>query len=383
MTQFELTASGRVAGFAAIYNTPDQSGDVILPGAFAKSLARTGAGGVRMLFAHDAKEVVGVWHRFVETPKGLYAEGQLVAGVQRSAELAALLEAKAIDGLSIGFKTKKARTVPKAGLRELIELELWEVSIVTFPMHSGARVSKSQPIMPPRLYEERDDDAHMRQHVLRLSTALRSATHESGLRVLALKARELDGMKYDPNQPREPAGTEIGGRWAGGGVESTKPHQSDDVTGSAPDKNRNLGASLKTLREEADRLKREQIVDGEPNLFGEALCAQYVRTALNEGGWDVKPSGPAKNFGNEMLRVGFKPISIWDGSGILPDTGYLAGYLPIQGDVVIMQPYRGGNPAGHMAMFDGQNWISDFVQRDIWANRRYQTYKPNFIIYRY
>lgn len=133
---------GLITGYASVFGVPDLGRDVVLPGAFAGTLARRGAAGVRMLFQHDPAEPVGRWLSLREDARGLYAEGQLNLDVQRGREIAALMCEGALDGLSIGFRTLSAR--PGAdGSRRLQGIDLWEISIVTFPLQPGARASPS------------------------------------------------------------------------------------------------------------------------------------------------------------------------------------------------------------------------------------------------
>ncbi|THD84362.1 HK97 family phage prohead protease [Aliigemmobacter aestuarii] len=131
-----------IAGYASLFGTRDQGGDVVLPGAYAASLAALEKGGrrVKMLWQHDPREPIGIWDEVREDAKGLWVSGRLLPGVARAREAAALLEAGAIDGLSIGYRTKRAER-DAAGQRRLAEVELWEVSLVTFPMLSDARVA--------------------------------------------------------------------------------------------------------------------------------------------------------------------------------------------------------------------------------------------------
>jgi hypothetical protein len=136
----------RIGGYASLFGTADLSRDVVEPGAFAAALARRGAGGIRMLFQHDPARPVGVWTSLREDARGLAAQGRLTAGA--TGELAALIADGAIDGLSIGFRTVKARTDPRTRLRHILEADLWEISIVTFPMLPGARLSPLPRIGP-------------------------------------------------------------------------------------------------------------------------------------------------------------------------------------------------------------------------------------------
>ena len=93
-----------------------------------------------MLFQHDPAEPVGVWCELVEDFRGLRARGKLIPDVKRARELLALIEANAIDGLSIGYRTQRAKIDPKTRVRKLYQVDLWEISIVTFPLLHGARL---------------------------------------------------------------------------------------------------------------------------------------------------------------------------------------------------------------------------------------------------
>ena len=95
-----------------------------------------------MLFQHDPAEPLGAWLSLVEDEKGLRVLGRLATGSARVRDIAALLADGAIDGLSIGFRTLKAARDRKSGLRQLIHLDLWEISLVTFPMMGNARITE-------------------------------------------------------------------------------------------------------------------------------------------------------------------------------------------------------------------------------------------------
>lgn len=130
-----------VEGYACLFNVTDLGRDMVLPGAFAGSLMRLGTGGVRMLYQHDPAEPIGVWTHMAEDARGLYVRGRLSPRVARARECAALVEEGALDGLSIGFKAVEAHTDPRSRVRRLSRIDLWEVSIVTFPMQPGARIA--------------------------------------------------------------------------------------------------------------------------------------------------------------------------------------------------------------------------------------------------
>ena len=131
----------RIEGYASYFGEVDRSGDIVAKGAYGASLAALDAkaGQVKMLWQHDPAQPIGVWDEVREDARGLFVKGRILADVAKGREAAALIAAGAIDGLSIGYRTVKA-TKDDKGRRLLTELELWEVSLVTFPMLPSARV---------------------------------------------------------------------------------------------------------------------------------------------------------------------------------------------------------------------------------------------------
>ena len=132
----------RIEGYASLFGACDQGNDVVAQGAYEASLKRlTGEGrAVKMLWQHDPAQPIGVWDEVREDARGLFVRGRLLESVARGREAAALVAAGAIDGLSIGYRTLRSTKNDK-GQRLLTELELWEVSLVTFPMLPSARVA--------------------------------------------------------------------------------------------------------------------------------------------------------------------------------------------------------------------------------------------------
>lgn len=133
----ELSEGGKIAGYASVFGNIDQGGDRVLKGAYVKSL-QSGRP-IRMLWQHDTREVIGGWTDAKEDDRGLWVEGQFNMEVQRGREAHALMKARQIEGLSIGYR------IPEGGARkaqdgafELVELDLREVSIVTMPMNELA-----------------------------------------------------------------------------------------------------------------------------------------------------------------------------------------------------------------------------------------------------
>jgi HK97 family phage prohead protease len=136
-----------ISGYASLFGSPDQGGDVVQPGAYAASLRQLKQAGrsVKMLWQHDPAQPIGVWEEVREDARGLWVKGRILSSISRGREAAALIAAGAIDGLSIGYRTRKAQKTA-AGQRLLSELELWEVSLVTFPMLPTARVAAKQEL---------------------------------------------------------------------------------------------------------------------------------------------------------------------------------------------------------------------------------------------
>ncbi|HWJ72924.1 MAG TPA: HK97 family phage prohead protease [Kaistia sp.] len=131
--------AGAISGIAWKYDQPDRIGDVIEAGAFAKAALP-----LPMLFGHDMNDPVGIWDSAEDKGTGWQVKGRLlVDDVARAREVRALVQSGAVRGLSIGFVTKQATARPGGG-RTIKSLELFEVSLVTVPMHPGARVTSAK-----------------------------------------------------------------------------------------------------------------------------------------------------------------------------------------------------------------------------------------------
>ena len=141
ISRLALFPDGAIEGYASLFGEVDQARDMVMPGAFAQTLKARGLRKIPMLFQHDPSEPVGVWLDLAEDWRGLKARGRLIPDVMRARELLSLLKAGAVDGLSIGYRTVRGQIDPKSRVRRLYQVDLWEISIVTFPLLSGARVS--------------------------------------------------------------------------------------------------------------------------------------------------------------------------------------------------------------------------------------------------
>jgi HK97 family phage prohead protease len=158
-----IAPDGTVEGYASLFGEIDQARDMVMPGAFERSLSLRGVRRVPMLFQHDPAEPVGVWLELREDARGLYARGRLIPEVARGRELLALLRAGTADGLSIGFRTVKGRRDPKTRIRKLDVIDLWEISIVTFPLLAEARVRAVKQASSPPAVQARTRKLFTRQ----------------------------------------------------------------------------------------------------------------------------------------------------------------------------------------------------------------------------
>lgn len=133
---------GTIEGYGSVFNVVDDWGDIIAPGAFAATLAAHRAANTMpaMLWQHRDAEPIGVWTDMVEDSRGLRVKGRLVLDAPRGKEAHALLKAGALNGLSIGFISRKWSWDDTTDVRTLQEVDLWEVSPVTFPANGLARV---------------------------------------------------------------------------------------------------------------------------------------------------------------------------------------------------------------------------------------------------
>lgn len=146
-----LQPDGTIEGYASLFGEIDQARDMVMPGAFTQTLKQRGLRKIPMLFQHDPSEPVGVWLELREDLRGLWARGRLIPDVRRGRELLALLRAGAVDGLSIGYRTERGKIEPRTRVRKLYQVDLWEISIVTFPLLNGARVSAVKEAPASRL----------------------------------------------------------------------------------------------------------------------------------------------------------------------------------------------------------------------------------------
>lgn len=138
-----MTQNMMIAGYAARFDTPDSSGDLFDRQAFEGAL--DAPQGVQLLWQHQAANPVGRIIRLLATTTGLWVEAELNADLRLAREAISLIQASALTGLSVGFRTFAASPREAGRIRLIQDVELWEISLVTFPMHPNARIERFAP----------------------------------------------------------------------------------------------------------------------------------------------------------------------------------------------------------------------------------------------
>lgn len=142
----DVTSDGMFSGYASLFGEPDLGRDLVARGAFQNALRNRPLSHIKMLYQHDPAQPIGVWKTVREDEKGLFVEGQITLESPKGDEVLNLMRSGAVDGLSIGFKTVRSKRDRSSGLRTILEADLWEISVVTFPMLPSARVAQVKSI---------------------------------------------------------------------------------------------------------------------------------------------------------------------------------------------------------------------------------------------
>ncbi len=157
-----ISEKGTFSGYGSVFGVEDWYSDIVMPGAFQKSLAEHKAKGTQplLLWQHNTDQPIGVYTSVAEDKTGLYVEGQLALDVQQGREAYSLLKMGALSGLSIGFMTRRYEIDKNEEVRKLLEVDLWEVSPVSFPANDEARIDAVKGLMEsPRIFERQLRDA--------------------------------------------------------------------------------------------------------------------------------------------------------------------------------------------------------------------------------
>jgi HK97 family phage prohead protease len=150
----DFVSGAGFSGYAAVYGNSDFGGDIVMPGAF-KSAFEAGRSMPKMLWQHDPGEIIGLWEKMTDDERGLKINGRLLPEIQRGREAEILLKAGAISGLSIGYRVTDSDyiTAGRKATRQIKAAELFEVSLVTFPMNPLALVTDVKQLQSPREVE--------------------------------------------------------------------------------------------------------------------------------------------------------------------------------------------------------------------------------------
>lgn len=186
-------------GYGSVFSTIDQGGDIVVPGAFEKSLTKWKSNGrqVPVLWQHKTDEPIGSWPELKEDDHGLLGNAELWTDDAPYARIAHKgMKTKTITGLSIGYRVKREEYDKKAGANRLIELDLVEISVVTNPMHDDARIDSVKAMLKEgKLPSLKEFEEHLRE-VCGFSNTQAKAIAGNGLSKLLARC-EAEGEKGD------------------------------------------------------------------------------------------------------------------------------------------------------------------------------------------
>lgn len=179
-----------ISGYGSVFNNIDSGGDMVMPGAFKECIIKDRK--PKMFWQHDANQPIGAWDEMREDANGLYMKGRISKKAAKGAEVAALVKMGAVDGLSIGYRTQEYEMDMDQGVRKLTKLDLWETSVVVFPMNdlAGIYAAKSDEITERELERAFKNMGHSN----RMAKAMASGAWKARAEVL----RDVDAP--DPEQ---------------------------------------------------------------------------------------------------------------------------------------------------------------------------------------
>ena len=198
----KVSEDGEFEGYGSVFNEPDMAQDVVLPGAFRNTLQDKGAAGIKMLYQHDPSQPIGKWSEIKEDDHGLYVKGKLLTKLQKGAEVLELIREGVVDGLSIGFRTVKSIWENDSEFRKLAEVDLWEISVVTFPANTRARVDAVKSVRDAeRILREGgvpgDFAKLVAMHGYKRAEEIVGSDHREGGRAAEEAQRILGGFNFD------------------------------------------------------------------------------------------------------------------------------------------------------------------------------------------
>jgi HK97 family phage prohead protease len=138
----KISEDGYFEGYASVFNVLDHQGDIILPGAFRKTLKKGNLDkNLKMLWQHDMEKPIGIWEHIIEDGYGLYVKGRLLMDISLAKEAYTLLKAGVVDGLSIGYTPVHSHFDASQKAKCLTDVDLLEISLVTFAANPKAKVT--------------------------------------------------------------------------------------------------------------------------------------------------------------------------------------------------------------------------------------------------
>lgn len=197
--------TGTFEGHGSVFDVVDSYGDVVVKGAFVKTLSERGPK-VKLLWQHKHDEVIGVFESLGEDEYGLRVTGRLALNTQKGREAYELMKMGAIGEMSIGYTTIKDEYDPKSGIRYLKELKLYEISLVTFPANEEATITRVKSVFEDLTKEEREA-------VLSFINTLKNESlpeeEEPQVEDSAVEDEHLDEEEADTEHAEEPLDEEV------------------------------------------------------------------------------------------------------------------------------------------------------------------------------
>lgn len=162
--ELKANEDGSVEGYGSVFSVVDSYADIIAKGAFVASISEHKANGTMpaMLWQHDSDKPIGVWTDMVEDEKGLKVKGKLALDTEKGKEAHTLLKMGALNGLSIGFISREWTYDAKTDIRTLTDVDLWEVSLVTFPANKKSRITSVKSGDLPEIKTLKDAEKTLR-----------------------------------------------------------------------------------------------------------------------------------------------------------------------------------------------------------------------------
>jgi HK97 family phage prohead protease len=162
--EMKANDDGSVEGYGSVFSVIDTYADIMAKGSFVNSLKEHKSAGTMpaMLWQHDSDKPIGVWTDMIEDEKGLKVKGMLALDTEKGKEAHTLLKMGALNGLSIGFISREWTYDAKTDIRTLTDVDLWEVSLVTFPANKKSRITSVKSSDLPQITTLKEAEKSLR-----------------------------------------------------------------------------------------------------------------------------------------------------------------------------------------------------------------------------